>query len=82
MDLIDAGDEVLRTSVATAVARIPAADVIHAQLERLEDPNSDEREETEDLVRQLLEHGIMDPSQRQAAERRLDRILTTDPEEA
>jgi len=82
LDLINVDDDVLRTSVAAAVARIPAAEVIDAQLERLEDPNSDEREETEGLVRQLLEYGVMDPPQRQAAEQRLNRILTADPDES
>lgn len=80
LDLINAGDDVLRTSVAAAVARIPAADVIDAQLERLEDPNSDEREETENLVRQLLEHGSIDLRDRRAAEDRLATILAEDPE--
>ncbi|MCK5376416.1 MAG: hypothetical protein KAJ97_04985, partial [Acidobacteria bacterium] len=65
----------------TAVERIPVGDVIDMQLERLEDPNSDEREETESLVRKLLEHGAIDPRERQAADRRLTRILTADPED-
>jgi len=81
VDLLDSKNEVLGKAVATAVERIPVADVIDKQLERLEDPNSDEREETESLVRQLLEHGAMDPHERQAADRRLTRILTADPED-
>ncbi len=56
--------------------------MVDGQLERLEDPTSDEREETEDLVRRLLEHGAMDPRDRQAAERRLTRILAADPDDA
>ena len=43
--------------------------------QRLEDPNSDEREETESLVRQVLEHGAIDPRERQTADRRLTQIL-------
>lgn len=81
MGLLSAENQTLGQAVAAAVERIPAADVIEMQLERLEDPNSDEREETEDLVRRLLEHGAMDPSERQSAERRLDQILAADPEE-
>jgi len=81
MDLMGSNDEALGKAVAAAIERIPAADVIDMQLERLEDPNSDEREETEDLVRKLLEHGALDPSERNAAERRLDQILAADPEE-
>jgi HEAT repeat protein len=70
----------LAASAAAAVRRIPAADVIENHLERLEDPTSDEREETEAFVRQILEHGAMDSKARAAAERRLDAITPTEPE--
>ncbi len=81
MELIGTKDGDLGTAVATAVKRIPAADVIEMQLDRLEDPNSDEREETEDFVRQLLGHGAVDPREREAADRRLTEILTAEPED-
>ena len=75
VDLLDSKDEVFAKAANTAIERIPAADVVDGQLERLEDPNSDEREETEDLVRRLLEHGSMSPTERKAADQRLTRIL-------
>jgi HEAT repeat protein len=74
MDHMESKNEKLTESVAIAVRRIPAADVVNVQLERLEDPNSDDREETEEFVRTLLAHGGIDPSDRAAAERRLDAI--------
>lgn len=82
VDILGSNDEVLAAAAAAAVERIPAADVVARQLDRLEDPTSDEREETEELVRRLLEHGAMDSRERQAAERRLTRILAADPDEA
>jgi len=81
VDLLGSKDAAFGKAVATAVESIPVGDVIDMQLERLEDPNSDEREETESLVRKLLEHGAIDPRERQAADRRLTRILTADPED-
>jgi HEAT repeat protein len=75
IELLDSKDEVLAGAVNTAVERIPVADVIDMQLERLEDPNSDKREESERLVRQLLEHGAIGPHERQEADRRLIGIL-------
>jgi HEAT repeat protein len=80
-DLLDSKDDALAEAASTAIGGIPAVDVIEAQLERLEDPNSDEREETESLVRRLLEHGAVDPVQREAANRRLDLILAAEPDE-
>ena len=81
LDLLGSKDAALGTAVTTAVERIPVSDVIDMQLERLEDPNSEEREETERLVRKLLEHGAIDPGERQAADRRLTRALAADPED-
>jgi len=81
LDLLDSKDAALGKAVTTAVERIPAGDVIDMQLERLEDPNSEGREETESLVRKLLEHGAIGPGERQAADRRLTRALAADPED-
>ena len=78
LELVDSNDEVLAKEVAAAIEGIPAADVIDLQLERLEDPNSDEREETESLVRQLLTHGAIDQHELRAADRRLTAILAED----
>jgi HEAT repeat protein len=74
-DLKDSEDEDLARAVTTAITRVPAVDVIDRQLERLEDPNLYEREETEEFVRQLLEHGAIDESERPAMERRLTQVL-------
>jgi HEAT repeat protein len=75
IDLMDSKDEALANAVTTAMQHIPAADVIEQHLERLEDPNSNERDESESLVRKLLEYGAMEPYERQEADRRMTQIL-------
>jgi HEAT repeat protein len=82
IDLLGSKSSELAESAATAVRRIPAADVIHNNLERLEDPTSDEREETEEFIRGILENGAVDSRERAAAERRLDAIAEADPNDS
>ena len=81
IDLLDSKDAALGKAAGTAFERIPAGDIIDMQLERLEDPNSAEREETEAFVRRLLESRAVDSREREAADRRLARALAADPEE-
>jgi len=81
IDLLGSKNETIGPLVAATINRTPAADVIDIQLQRLEDPNSDEREETEDFVRQLLEHCAIEPQERQAAERRLAQIIAAESED-
>jgi HEAT repeat protein len=68
-------DDDVRQRVTTSLAKIPVTDVVETHLERIEDPTAFEREESAELVRDLLEHGAVEPDRRERLLQRLDRLM-------
>jgi len=75
LGLVDDRDDRVRQAVTTSLGRISVSEMVEAHLERIEDPTSFEREESAELIRQLLEHGAVEPVRRDAALERLSRLM-------